>query len=286
MRLDAMLMETLAKAEESFAMACNPSSRRMVTRRRAGDWASVPDDLAEEVPVALEYNGISHAVMLATPADIEEFALGFSLSEGILSSPQELYDVEVEQTGAGITVRLTVASGAFMALKSRRRSLAGRTGCGLCGTEQLDQVLRPLPRIAAGRCLSASAIRNATAALGAHQPLAKITGGTHAAARCSPEGELLGVYEDVGRHNALDKLIGGMSKAKADLRKGFALITSRASVEMVQKAATMRIPALVAMSAPTAMAVRTAEECGMALAAFARGGNFVAYANVDNIELD
>jgi FdhD protein len=258
----------------------------MVTRRRVDNWASVPDDLAEEVPVALEYNGISHAVMLATPGDLEEFALGFSLSEGILLSPQELYDVEIEQMGSGITVRLSIASGAFMALKSRRRSLAGRTGCGLCGTEQLDQVLRPLPRIAAGRSLSASAIRNATAALGTHQPLAKITGGTHAAAWCNPQGELLGVYEDVGRHNALDKLIGGMTKAKADLRQGFALITSRASVEMVQKAATMRIPALVAISAPTAMAVRTAEECGMALAAFARGGNFVAYANAGNIELD
>ena len=280
-----MLIETLATAEE-FEQACNPSSRRMVTRRRADDWASEPDDLAEEVPVALEYNGISHAVMLATPADLEAFALGFSLSEGILSSPQELYDIDIEQTGAGVTARLTIASAAFMALKSRRRSLAGRTGCGLCGTEQLDQVLRPLTRIPAGRSLSAAAIRNATATLGAHQPLAKITGGTHAAAWCDVQGKVLGVYEDVGRHNALDKLIGGMTKAKTNLQKGFALITSRASVEMVQKAATMHIPALVAISAPTAMAVRTAEDCGMALAAFARGGNFVAYANADNIDLD
>lgn len=280
-----MLMETPIKPGE-VTPACNPSSQRLVTRRVADDWASVPDDLAEEVPVALEYNGISHAVMLATPADLEAFALGFSLSEGILSSPQELYDIEIEQTGAGITVRLTIASAAFMSLKSRRRSLAGRTGCGLCGTEQLEQVLRPLPRIPAGRSLSASAIRNATAALGTHQPLARATGGTHAAAWCTPQGELVDVYEDVGRHNALDKLIGGMTTTKADLTQGFALITSRASVEMVQKAATLHIPALVAISAPTAMAVRTAEQCGMALAAFARGGNFVAYANAGNIELD
>jgi len=264
----------------------NPSSQHSVARLRAGAWAVVQDNLAEEVPIALEYNGIGHAVMLATPADLEEFALGFSLSEGILSGPQDMYDIELEQTGIGITVRMTIGSAAFMELKTRRRSLAGRTGCGLCGAEQIEQVVRALPRIPPGPGLSSQAIRRATAALTASQPLARLTGGTHAAAWCAPDGAVLAVYEDVGRHNALDKLIGGMTLARTDLRQGFALITSRASVEMVQKAATMGIPALVAISAPTAMAVRTAGQCGMTLVAFARGGDFVAYANDSNIKMD
>lgn len=260
--------------------------RHAVSRLHAGEWLHVHDDLAEEVPVALEYNGISHAVMLVTPSDLEEFALGFSLSEGILASREDCYEIEAEHGEAGVTVHMRISNAAFMQLKERRRNMTGRTGCGLCGTESLDQVLRPLPRVASLHPLSAAGIRRALAGLKVLQPLNQMTGGTHAAAWCAPSGELLAGFEDVGRHNALDKLIGAMSKSRMDFRDGFVVMTSRASVELVQKAATVGIPALVAISAPTALAVRTAQDCGMTLVAFARGDNFVGYANRENIRLD
>lgn len=262
------------------------SCRHAVARLREGVWTQAQDDLAEEVPVALEYNGISHAVMMATPSHLEDFALGFSLSEGIIASAADCYGIEAEYCEAGITLHIRIANGDFMRLKERRRTLAGRTGCGLCGTESLEQALRPLPRLARLPRLSAAGIRRAIAGLKAFQPLNQMTGATHAAAWCEPDGALRGVCEDVGRHNALDKLIGAMARTGTDFNNGFVLITSRASVEMVQKAATMRIPALVAISAPTALAVRTAGECGMALVAFARGADFTGYANCDILILD
>jgi len=265
-------------------LAC--TSSHAIARMRAGNWTRAADQLAEEVPVALEYNGISHVVMLATPSDLEEFALGFSLSEGIIGSAQECYGIEVEPGEAGITVRLEIASERFMALKERRRNLSGRTGCGLCGTESLDQVLRPLPRVAGRQPLSAPGIRRALEGLRAFQPLNQVTGAMHAAAWCAYDGELRAVCEDVGRHNALDKLIGTMAHTGLDFHDGFALITSRASVEMVQKAVTVGMPALVAISAPTGLAVRTAEKAGLTLLAFARGDQFVGYTNAENIELD
>lgn len=260
--------------------------RYSISRWRAGAWQRAQDDLAEEMPVALEYNGVAHAVMLATPSDLEEFALGFSLSEGIIASAQECYEIDVEHGTEGITLHLRIGNAAFMMLKERRRSLAGRTGCGLCGAESLRQVLRPLPRLTSGDRLSARSIQGALRSLQTLQPLQQITGGTHAAIWCTPDGNVRAGFEDVGRHNALDKLIGGMAKASIDYRNGFALITSRASVEMVQKAATMGMPALVAISAPTGLAVRTAQDCGMTLIAFARGEDFVGYANCTNIQPD
>lgn len=262
------------------------TSRHAISRWQDARWTPQHDQLAEEVPVALEYNGISHAVMLATPADLEEFALGFSLSEGIITTPQELYGVEVEHGSAGITVRLEVSSLAFMALKERRRNLTGRTGCGLCGTESLDHVMRPLPLLAGSNAVSVAGIRHALAGLSELQPLNRITGALHAAAWCKRDGSLLKVFEDVGRHNALDKLIGAMAKAQLDFRDGFLLLTSRASVEMVQKAATVGISCMVAISAPTALAVRTAQATGMTLIAFARGEEFVGYAHAEKIELE
>ncbi len=262
------------------------SDRRPVKRLRGGTWMDAHDELAEEVPIALEYNGISHAVMLATPADLEEFALGFSLSEGVIASPRECHDMATSRGDAGITLHITIGNAAFARLKERRRNLVGRTGCGLCGTESLEHVLRPLPCLAQPRPLSPAGIRRALAGLDALQPLNRMTGGTHAAAWCAPDGELRLAFEDVGRHNALDKLIGAMAKSRMDFADGFVLITSRASVEMVQKAITVGIPALVAISAPTALAVRVAQEHGMTLIAFARGGDFVAYANRGNIEAE
>jgi FdhD protein len=262
------------------------TSRQLVSRLRAGDWSQADDQLAEEVPVALEYNGVSHAVMMATPSDLEQFALGFSLSEGIIGSAREFYGVEIGEGASGITAHIDIASAAFARLKDRRRSMTGRTGCGLCGVDSLAQVLRPLPYMAPSRALSARAIRRALAGVKQMQPLNRITGATHAALWCDSFGALHSGFEDVGRHNALDKLIGGLAQSGAELAGGFALITSRASVEMVQKAATAGISALVAISAPTALAARTAQECGMTLVAFARGDDFVAYAHGINIVLD
>ncbi|EKU80932.1 formate dehydrogenase accessory sulfurtransferase FdhD [Massilia timonae] len=263
-----------------------PSACMTVARTHGGALRSAQDELAEEVPVALEYNGVSHAVMLATPADLEEFALGFSLSEGIIASPAECYGVEIEHAASGITAHIDLAAGAFMRLKERRRSLAGRTGCGLCGVDSLAQVVRPLPWLAPTRALSGAAIRRALLDARAQQPLNRITGATHAAIWCGRDGMPRAAFEDVGRHNALDKLIGGLHMNGADLADGFCVITSRASVEMVQKAATVGIGALVAISAPTALAVRTALGCGLTLVAFARGDDFVAYAHGANIAME
>jgi FdhD protein len=279
-----MMCALYMPAEQAFQHA--PSARMAVVRMRTGVCSSAQEELAEEVPVALEYNGVSHAVMLATPCDLAEFALGFSLSEGIIASPAEFYGVEIEGGTAGITAHIDIAAGAFMRLKERRRSLTGRTGCGLCGVDSLAQVIRPLPRLAPSRMLSAAAIRRAVAQVRQQQPLNRLTGATHAALWCGPDGTPCAAFEDVGRHNALDKLIGGLHAGQVDLSNGFVLITSRASVEMVQKAATVGIVAMVAISAPTALAVRTALTCGMTLAAFARGDDFVAYAHGAHIAMD
>jgi FdhD protein len=247
-------------------------------RHRDGQLVPVQARLAVEVPVALEYNGISHAVMLATPQDLDDFALGFSLSEGILERAGDLYGVETSRAPAGITLSLDIASGAFARLKERRRSLVGRTGCGICGTESLDQVLRPMNALPAPAWqLAPAALARATGALGGSQALGQQTGATHGAAWCTPEGEIVHVREDVGRHNALDKLIGALVRAEVDGGQGFALITSRASVEMVQKAATAGIPVLAAVSAPTTLAVQTADRLGLTLIGFARGPNFSVY---------
>lgn len=259
------------------------TSEALVSRWKGRCWHSGPDQLAVEVPVALEFNGISHAVMLATPCDLEDFALGFALSEGIIQSPAECYSADIEGSDKGLTIHCRISSRAFMALKGRRRNLAGRTGCGLCGVESLQDVLREVPAPVQGTQLAMSAMRTALAALGSRQPLNHATGGMHAAAWSDASGRLLHVREDVGRHNALDKLIGALTSRGADLRDGFLIVTSRASVEMVQKAAMVGISSLVAISAPTALAVEAAESAGMLLVAFARGEEFVAYANPDRI---
>ncbi|HMN92770.1 MAG TPA: formate dehydrogenase accessory sulfurtransferase FdhD [Hydrogenophaga sp.] len=234
------------------------------------------DLLAEEVAVALVINGISHAVMLASPTDLEDFALGFALTEGLIERPDDLFGVEVQPVDAGIELQLTVSAGAEWGLRQRRRSLAGRTGCGLCGTDSLAQVeraLAPAPTV----CVPARALGRAQRELWQHQQLQQLTGATHAAAWCGLDGRVELLREDVGRHNALDKLIGALVKAGTDGSGGFAAITSRASFEMVQKSVAAGIGAMAAVSAPTTRAVRSAESLNLALAGFVRGQAGVAY---------
>jgi FdhD protein len=260
------------------------AASRQVLRMRGGTLSEVEDMVVDEVPVALVYNGISHAVMMATPADLEEFALGFSLSEGLIAHPGECYGIEVEHGPAGLSVELEIASSAFMALKERRRTLAGRTGCGLCGVDSLDQVCRPLPALAPAQGFHAAGVRRALGAIGAEQELTRLTGAAHAAAWCGMDGSVRIVREDVGRHNALDKVIGAMARAKADPQDGFLLITSRVSFEMAQKASLAGVSALIGMSAPTLAAVELAERAGMTLLAFARGDNFVCYTHPEHLD--
>ncbi|SMP52405.1 formate dehydrogenase accessory sulfurtransferase FdhD [Noviherbaspirillum suwonense] len=244
------------------------------------------ETVVEEVPVALVYNGISHAVLLATPMDLEDFALGFSLGEGILAGASDLYDMDVQQSAQGIALQMTIASGAMHALKLRRRSLAGRTGCGLCGTESLDQVARPIAPVQAGGSVSAPALHAAMSALKDRQVLHQATGAVHAAGWAGWDGRLQLAREDVGRHNALDKLIGALAYAGIDPRDGFAVVTSRASFEMVHKAAAAGIRLLAAISAPTAMAVRLAEQGGLTLAGFVRQDRQVVYAHAQRVRMD
>lgn len=237
------------------------------------------DDVAEEVPVALEYNGISHAVMMASPYGLEDFALGFSLSEGILQHRSELYDCEVVHGCDGITVQMEVATERFVLLKDKRRNLTGRTGCGLCGAETLEQAIRHPLAVTSSVRFTPQQIYTGMEEMKAMQRLQRFTGATHAACWVNARGEIELVREDVGRHNALDKLIGAMAVKRLNFSNGAALITSRASYEMVQKAATVGIGFVAAISGPTSLAVELALETDLTLIGFTRNQRHVVYAN-------
>ncbi len=261
------------------------SSRFFVHKWQSGTLSQLEDVVAEEVPIALIYNGISHAVMLATPQDLEDFALGFSLAEGILSHPKELYGIETVTQSTGIELRMEIATERFHQLKEKRRSMTGRTGCGLCGAESLAQALRLPDTVNQSQAIfSSSAILKALAGAHDKQVLQARTGATHASFWVSMDGVIDTVREDVGRHNALDKLLG--AKAKTDNQSGFVLTTSRASYEMVQKVAVAGVPMLVAISAPTGLAIRMAERCGITLVGFARPEQYVVYTHPQRIKLD
>lgn len=254
-----------------------------VVRSKAGVQQQVQDQLAEETPVALIYNGISHAVMLATPQDLEDFALGFSLSEGILQDRHELYGIEVRSQTSGIELHCEIASERFVQLKNRRRTLAGRTGCGLCGSESLEQAMRYPSKLGEQTVFSSRAIQLGLQAMPQMQTLQQQTGATHACAWVSVEGAVSLLREDVGRHNALDKLIGAIAN-RDNKQKGFVITSSRASYEMVQKSASAGINLLVAISAPTGLAVRIAERCGLTLVGFARKDNYVIYSHPECVD--
>lgn len=275
------------KAPADVSMTEATSSHYPVLKWEDGHAHAFEDNVAEEVPVALVYNGISHAVMLATPQDLEDFALGFSLTEGIINQPSEIYGIEILHHAKGMELHIELATEQFLNLKQRRRSMAGRTGCGLCGAESLDQVMRaPMNVVRMAERIPSSSIEKAYKAISKQQQLQALTGGTHASAWVNPAGEIEILREDVGRHNALDKLIGARTRVRASTGKhsaGFVLTTSRASYEMVQKIASAGIPILVAMSAPTGLAIKIAQNCGITLVGFARQSQHVIYSCPERI---
>lgn len=239
------------------------------------------DYLATEVPVALVYNGISHTVMMCTPQDLEDFALGFSLAEGIIQSPREIYAIDVNPVENGIEIHLELSSRRFSELKERRRSMVGRTGCGVCGSEQLRQIRQQFPKVERHFQFNLDLLDHCLQQFQAKQLLGQKTGSLHACAFFSPQGELLALREDIGRHVALDKLIGWYSQQVSI--KGFILVSSRASYEMVQKALAVGIEMLIAVSAPTELAVTIAEQHHFSLVGFARNGRAVIYTDQDRI---
>ena len=252
-------------------------SQVLVSRWQHGEISSAQDCVAEEVAVALVYNGISHVVMMTSPGDLADFALGFSITEGILEHPRELYDIDIQQHDSGIEVRMTVAAQRFAALKQQRRNLTGRTGCGLCGAETLAQAIRPIQSLKSMQPVTDEAIQRAVRQLDKNQPQQLATGACHGAAWCDRNGDILLIREDIGRHNALDKLIGALKRSSADLQDGFVLISSRASYEMVQKVTSVGIGSLVAVSAPTGLALRLAKDANLQLIGFARPQRHVTY---------
>ncbi|RLA47217.1 MAG: formate dehydrogenase accessory sulfurtransferase FdhD [Gammaproteobacteria bacterium] len=271
---------------------------------RAGQSTQVTDNIICETAVALVYNGISHVVMMATPDHVEDFALGFSLTEGILENPSQLYDVSVTSRGGdpvvgskdigstevkGIEVAMEISSERFAMLKEARRNLTGRTGCGLCGAESLEQAIRQPKPVTGNHQFQHYAIERAVAQLEAHQPLQSLTGAVHGAALCDRAGNIKLVREDVGRHNALDKLFGALCRQQNQLLNTgllsdhFILISSRASYEMVVKAAVMGVEMLVAVSAATQLAVDLAVQVNLTLVGFARPGRHMVYSHAQRI---
>ena len=257
--------------------------QRRVQRRRGAQASEGLDAIAAEVPIALVYNGVSFAVMMATPDDLGDFALGFSLSEGIVASADELRIDEIAASLEGISLQLTIPEPRAAALEQRRRNLQGRSGCGVCGTESIEAVLRPPPRIGDSAPIRVGALHRALRELQGRQPLNALTGATHAAAWADGDGRVALVREDVGRHNALDKLIGALVAAGHDPLQGFAVVTSRASYEMAMKAAQAGIPLLAAISAPTALAIALAESAGLTLIGFARDDGHAVYTHAQRL---
>ena len=249
--------------------------------RREEQWlasvATVDDRIAVEIPVALTYNRVSHVVMMATPADLEDFAVGFSMTEGLIGAVDDIRAVRAVPRNGGIELAMTISEDWFDRLSTQRRNMAGRTGCGLCGAETIEQALRQPTPVGRSITVNNAALQKSVSGLEAHQPLQAETGATHGAAWCSLDGEITVLREDVGRHNALDKLIGSLCRTNFDPASGFALVSSRASYEMVYKAAAVGIELIMAVSAPTSLAVEFAERSGVTLVGFARLGRHNVY---------
>lgn len=244
---------------------------------------TLPDSVSQECPVALVYNGISHAVMMATPTDLEDFALGFSLSERIVTDPDQLFETEIVDYGEqGIELQMHIHGACANALKLTQRNLIGPTGCGLCGKATLEQLRQPLPTRQPRPLPGPEQVQTALTGLDQHQRLQQLTGTMHAACWCDNEGRIQLLREDVGRHNALDKLIGALRRTEHRQGEGFALVSSRGSYEMVAKAVEADLGTLVTVSGVTAMAIRDARQAGLNLIGFARRGRQVVYTSGDS----
>jgi FdhD protein len=262
-----------------------PVERRTFLRLRDDETSTESATVAEETPVALVYNGWPHVVMMCTPADIEDFALGFSLTEEIVARPDEISALHVVRSSQGIEAQLAIPEAAADALRGRGRSLVGRTGCGLCGVTTIDDALRAGSAVRATATIERAALYRAGDELPAWQHYNEGTGAVHAAGWATRDGNVVLAREDVGRHNALDKLIGALVREGVDLADGFAVVTSRASYELVQKCAVAGIPLLAAISRPTGLAVRMADAAGITLAALLRGRSVNVYSHPERLGL-
>ncbi len=267
----------------TLAAASLPVQRAMPLKLTASNAAHSPRNVAEEVPVALVYDGSTHAVMMASPIDLADFALGFSLTEGIVRSAAQIQSLDIVEHGCGIELRMWLVSEAGRSHRERRRALVGPTACGLCGIESLEQAVTAPPRVEAEAEWTADEIRAAVESLAPMQALNQMTGAVHGAAFWRPGEGLAVIREDVGRHNALDKLAGAMAREGIDAASGIVVLTSRVSVEMVQKAAAMGAAVIAAISAPTALAIRTADAAGITLVAVARRDAFEIFTHGDRI---
>jgi len=242
--------------------------------------------IPEETALALTYNGGTYAVMMGTPQDLRDFAVGFSLSEGIVHSPGDIESLDIVEVDDGIELRMWLSSKKAALLTERRRHIAGPTGCGICGIESIAEAVRPAAVVTQGRSFSPREIMAAMASIAPLQKINIETRAVHAAAFWTPARGIASLREDVGRHNALDKLAGALAQQTIDASEGMVLLTSRVSVEMVQKAAAIGAPLMVAVSAPTALAVRTAEAAGITLAAIARSDGFEIFTHQMRINAD
>jgi FdhD protein len=261
-----------------------PSYQLSRVDRWQGNLHTVQQDyIAEEVPVSLVYNGVPHVVMMVTPTNLEDFALGFSITEGIIETPSELQSIYVYNRSNGIEVRLEIPEFRFCHLSDKGRNLTGRTGCGLCGASTLQQAIRDPKSVQGPLNVQSAELFSSLAEINGHQQLNQLTGAVHAAAWVIPGQGMQYVREDVGRHNALDKLIGLLLRVGKNPATGFVIITSRASYELVQKAASVGITLLAAMSAPTGLAIRLAEEAGLTLVGFVRDNQHVVYTHPERL---
>jgi FdhD protein len=258
---------------------------RIAGRRvwRDGAFSEGPRRVPEETALALTYNGGTYAVMMGTPQDLADFATGFSLNEGIVTSVEDIASLDVIDLGDGIELRMWLAPELAERISARRRQIAGPTGCGLCGIDSIAEAVRPSAIVPKGRSFSARDILAAVAAIDPLQVINHEVRAVHAAAFWTPARGVVALREDVGRHNALDKLAGHLARSRTDASGGLVVLTSRVSVEMVQKAASIGVPVIVAVSAPTALAIRTAESAGITLVAIARGDGFEVFTHPDRI---